>query len=111
MKSGLAFFVTRAKSNLDFRRRSSRSVDKTTGLLSDQTIVLCGPKTSKLYPDPLRRVVYRVAETGRRLVFLSNNFELPALTIANIYRSRWQVEMSHPDYPSSDGLYRRDRAA
>ena len=65
LKSGLAFFVTRAKSNLDFRRRSSHSVDKTTGLLSDQTIVLCGPKTSKLYPDPLRRVVYRVPETGR----------------------------------------------
>src|SRR5665647_763027 len=89
LKLGLAFFVTRAKSNLDFSRRSSRRVDKTTGVRSDQTIVLCGPKTSKLYPDPLRRVVYRDAKTGRRLVFLSNNFDLPALTIANIYRSRW----------------------
>jgi IS4 transposase len=90
---GLAFFVTRAKSNLDFGRRSSRRVDKTTGVCSDQTIVLCGPKTSKLYPDSLRRVVYRDPKTGRRLVFLSNNFDLPALTIAQIYRRRWQVEL------------------
>ena len=93
LKLGLAFFVTRAKSNLDFGRRSSRRVDKTTGVCSDQTIILRGPKTSKLYPDPLRRVVYRDPKTGRRLVFLSNNFDLPALTIANIYRSRWQVEL------------------
>ena len=84
LKLGLAFFVTRAKSNLDFGRRSSRRVDKTTGVRSDQTIFLCGPKTSKLYRD---------AKTGGRLVFLSNNFDLPALTIANIYRSRWQVEL------------------
>ena len=93
LKSGLAFFVTRAKSNLDFSRRSSRRVDKTTGLRSDQTIVLCGPKTSKLYPDPLRRVVYRDPKTGKRFVFLTNNFGLPALTIANIYKCRWQVEL------------------
>jgi hypothetical protein len=93
LKLSLAFFVTRAKSNLDFGRRSSRRVDKTTGVCSDQTIVLRGPKTSKLYPDSLRRVVYRDPKTGRRLVFLSNNFDLPALTIANIYRSRWQVEL------------------
>jgi hypothetical protein len=93
LKSGLAFFVTRAKSNLDFSRRSSRRVDKTTGLRSDQTIVLCGPKTSKLYPDPLRRISYCDPETGKRFVFLTNNFDLPALTIANIYRRRWQVEL------------------
>ena len=93
LKLGLAFLVTRAKSNLDFSRRSSRRADKTTGVCSDQTIVLCGPKTSNLCPDPLRRVVYRDPEPGRRLVFLSNNFDLPALTIANIYRSRWQVEL------------------
>jgi len=93
LKSGLAFFVTRAKSNLDFSRRSSRRVDKTTGLRSDQTIILCGPKTSKLYPDPVRRVVYRDAETGKRFVFLSNNFDLKALAIANIYKCRWQVEL------------------
>ena len=93
LKSGLVFFVTRAKSNLDFRRRSSRRVDKTTGLCSDQTIVLCGPKTSKLYPDPLRRVVYHDPKTGKRFVFLTNNFDLPALTITNIYKCRWQVEL------------------
>jgi len=92
-KSGLAFFVTRAKSNLDFSRRSSRRVDKTTGLRSDQTIVLRGPKTSKFYPDPLRRVVYRDPKMGKRFVFLTNNFDLPALTIANIYKCRWQVEL------------------
>ena len=93
LTAGLAFFVTRAKSNLDFNRRKSRLVDKTTGLRCDQTIVLGGPLTSKLYPDPLRRVVYRDLETGKRFVFLSNNFVLPALTIANIYRCRWQVEL------------------
>ena len=93
LKSGLAFFVIRAKSNLVFRRRSSRRVDRTTGLRSDQTIVVCGPKTSKLYPDPLRRVVYRDPKTGKRFVFLTNNFDLPALAIANIYKCRWQVEL------------------
>lgn len=92
LTTGLAFFVTRAKSNLDFNRRSSRRVDKATGLHCDQTIVLGGPKTSKLYPGLLRRVVYRDVETGKRFVFLSNNFDLPAMTIANIYRCRWQVE-------------------
>jgi Domain of unknown function (DUF4372)/Transposase DDE domain len=93
VKSGLAYFVIRAKSNLDFSRRSSRRVDKTTGLRSDQTIVLCGPRTSKLYPEPLRRVVYRDPRSGKRFVFLSNNFDLPALIIANIYKWRWQVEL------------------
>lgn len=90
---GLAFFVTRAKTNLDFSRRSSRRVDKTTGLRSDQTIVLNGPKTSTLYPSPLRRVSYRDPETGKGFVFLTNNFDLPALTIAKIYKCRWQVEL------------------
>jgi IS4 transposase len=90
---GLAFFVTRAKTNLDFSRRSSRRVDKTTGLRSDQTIVLNGPKTSVLYPDSLRRISYRDLDTGKRFVFLTNNFDLPALTIAKIYKSRWQIEL------------------
>jgi Domain of unknown function (DUF4372)/Transposase DDE domain len=90
---GLAFFVTRAKTNLDFSRRSSRRVDKTTGLRSDQTIVLKGPKTSTLYPGPLRRVSYRDHETGKGFVFLTNNFDLPALTIAKIYKCRWEVEL------------------
>jgi len=91
--TGLAFFVTRAKRGLDFRRRSRRRVDKTTGLRSDQTIVLVGPKTSRLYPDPLRRVAFYDAENDRRFVFLTNNFTLPALTIARIYKCRWQVEL------------------
>jgi IS4 transposase len=88
-----AFFVTRGKRNLDFTRRAGRKVDKTTGLRSDQTIVLAGPKSSGLYPDPLRRVAYFDAETERRLVFLTNNLTLPALTIAGLYRCRWQVEL------------------
>jgi hypothetical protein len=91
--SCLAFFVTRAKTNLDYSRRSSRRVDRTTGLRSDQTIVLNGPKTSTLYPDPLRRISHRDPETDKRFVFLTNNFDLPALTIAKIYKSRWQVEL------------------
>src|SRR5207302_10390365 len=63
------------------------------GLRSDQTIALAGPKTSRLYPDPLRRVSYYDAERDRRFVFLTNNFTLPALTIANTYKCRWQVEL------------------
>ena len=89
----LAFFVTRAKANLDYQRRSYRQVDKSTGLRSDQTIVLKGPKSSQLYPDPLRRVSYWDSEYHRRLVFLTNNFVLPALTIAQLYRYRWRVEL------------------
>ena len=88
-----AYFVTRGKRGLDYTRRSRRRVDKTTGLRSDQTIVLVGPKTSRLYPDPLRRVSFYDAENDRRFVFLTNNFTLPALTIAKLYRCRWQVEL------------------
>ena len=88
-----AFFVTRAKRNLDFTRRTHRKVDKTTGLRSDQSIVLAGPKTSQLYPETLRRISYFDPETERRFVFLTNNFALPALTIAGLYKSRWQVEL------------------
>ena len=88
-----AFFVTRAKRNLDDTRRTSRKVDKTTGLRSDQTIMLAGVKSSRLHPDPLRRVSYHDAETGRRFVFLTNNFTIPALTVAGLYKSRWQVEL------------------
>lgn len=90
---GSAFFVTRGKRNLDATRRERRAVDKTTGLRSDQTIVLAGPKSSRLYPDPLRRIAFYDAENERRLVFLTNNFALPALTIARLYKSRWQVEL------------------
>jgi hypothetical protein len=88
-----AFFVTRGKKNLDFTRRARRPVDKTTGLRSDQTVVLAGPKSAKLYPAPLRRIAFYDGEHERRLVFLSNNFDLPASTIAGLYKSRWQVEL------------------
>jgi hypothetical protein len=88
-----AFFVTRGKRNLDCTRRARRSVDKSTGLRSDQMIVLAGPKSSRLYPDSLRRVAFYDAQHRRRLVFLTNNFTLPALTIARLYKCRWQVEL------------------
>jgi transposase len=90
---GSAFFVTRAKRGLDYTRRNRRRVDKSTGLRSDQTIVLAGPKTSRLYPDPLRRISFYDAENERRFVFPTNNFTLPALTIARLYKCRWQVEL------------------
>jgi transposase len=88
-----AFFVTRAKANLQYARRYSHPVDKTTGIRCDQTIVLTGPKTATLYPLPLRRIRYTDPETGKRLVFLTNAFTLPALTIAHLYKARWQVEL------------------
>jgi len=88
-----AFFITRSKRNLDCTRRQRRAVDRATGLRSDQTIVLGGPKSSRLYPDPLRRIAFYDAENERRFVFLTNNFVLPALTIARLYKCRWQVEL------------------
>lgn len=88
-----AFFVTRAKSNIQYRRRYSRPVDRTTGLICDQTIVLTGPRSWKAYPEKLRRIKFRDPETGKTLIFLTNNFALPALTIAQLYRCRWQVEL------------------
>ena len=88
-----AYFVTRAKSNLKYRRLYSHPVDKTTGLRCDQTVVLTGYYSSQHYPDKLRRVKFYDAETQKTLVFLTNNFTLPALTIANLYRCRWQVEL------------------
>jgi len=90
---GLAFFVIRAKGNLDYARRSYRHVDKSTGLRSDSTIVLRGPKSSTLYPQPLRRISYYAADIEKRFVFLTNNFTLPALTVAELYKRRWQVEL------------------
>jgi len=89
----LAFFMIRGKRGLDYARRVSRPVDKTTGLRSDQTIVLCGPKTATFYPDPLRRVSYVDRETGQRFVFLTNNFTLTPLQIAQLYKCRWQIEL------------------
>jgi transposase len=88
-----AFFLTRAKKNFDFTRRTRRDVDKSAGLRSDTTIGLAGPKSSRLYPDPLRRIAFVDGESGKRFVFLTNNFTLPALTIANLYRCRWRVEL------------------
>jgi hypothetical protein len=88
-----AFFVVRGKRGLDFRRRLRREVDRDSGLRSDQTVVLCGPLTAQRYPDPLRRIAYFDAQNEKRFVFLTNNFVLPALTIAQLYKCRWQVEL------------------
>jgi hypothetical protein len=88
-----AFFVVRTKENLLLQRRYSHPVDKTTGLRSDHTVILTEITSAQAYPDPLRRVTYYDAETNRRLRFLTNNFALPALTIAQIYKCRWQVEL------------------
>ena len=88
-----AFFVVRAKSNLDFRRVSSKKVDKSTGVLCDQIIVLTGVKTSKLYPEKLCRVKYFDADTNKTFVYLTNNFFLSALTIAELYHCRWLIEL------------------
>ncbi len=88
-----AFFVTRTKSNTRCQRIYSYPVDKSTGLVYDQTIRLTNFYASKDYPDQLRRVRYNDPETGKRLVFLTNLFNVPALTIAMLYRARWQVEL------------------
>ena len=89
----LAFFVIRSKGNLAFRRRYSHPHDRATGVRSDQTIILTGPLTSTLYPIALRRVHYYSAERDQRLVLLTNNFSIPALTVAALYRYRWQIEL------------------
>lgn len=88
-----AFFVTRAKRNLLCAVREKRPVDRGTGLRSGHTIVLEGIKTASLYPEPLRRVAFYDVEHKRRLVFLTNNFAIPELTIAGLYKSRWQIEL------------------
>jgi Domain of unknown function (DUF4372)/Transposase DDE domain len=88
-----AFFVVRTKSNVLLERRYSHPVDKSTGVRSDQTVVLSSFASASAYPDPLRRVSYLDVETGKRLKFLTNNFALPARTIADIYEQRWQVEL------------------
>lgn len=88
-----AFFVVRTKSKVVLQRRYSRPVDQATGVRSDHTVVLTAINSAKAYPDPLRRVTYLDVETRKRLKFLTNNLRLPALTIAQIYKSRWQVEL------------------
>src|SRR2546422_4550482 len=93
LHQSLGFFVIRAKADLQFQRRRSHAIDKSTGLRSDQTIVLTGPKSSKRYPAALRRIGYYSEEIDKRFVFLTNSFSLPALTVAAIYRYRWQIEL------------------
>ena len=88
-----AFFVVRTKSNVLLQRRYSHPVDKSAGVRSDQTVILTSFESASVYPDALRRVSYFDAETNKRLKFLTNNFVLPALTIAQIYKCRWQVEL------------------
>ena len=88
-----AFFVTRSKTHLKFKRLESRPVDPSTGGRSDQIVRLRNTSSIKHYPDKLRRIHYVDAETGKSLIFLTNNFELPALTIALLYKSRWKVEL------------------
>jgi len=88
-----AFFVTRAKRNMSYTRRTYRKVDKTTGLRSDQTIALKGADASKNYPEIMRRITFTDPETGKRFTFLTNNFKLDALTIALLYKCRWQIEL------------------
>ena len=89
----LAFFVVRSKANVKLQRRYSHPVDRSTGVRSDHTVILTAVGSATAYPDPLRRVTYVDPETNKRLIFLTNNFTLPALTIAMIYKSRWQVEL------------------
>ena len=88
-----SFFVLRAKKNTRFRRRDSRPVDQTQGVLCDQTIVLTGTDTRDSYPQPLRRVKYRDRESGKEFNFLTNHFDVPPATVAEQYRHRWAVEL------------------
>ena len=88
-----AFFVTRAKENMDARRVYSFPVDRTSGIICDQRVMLNGFYSAENYPDHLRRIRFNDPETGKTLVFLTNNTALPALTIAALYKSRWQVEL------------------
>ena len=87
------FFVIRAKKNTVYYRKCSHPIDKSAGLRSDQTIKLTGPKTSKLYPIPLRRISFRDEEQNRTFVFLTNNFQLDALAVCQLYKLRWQIEL------------------
>ena len=93
MHQSLAFFVTRTKRGFQSKRRYSHPVDKSTGLRSDQTIILTGVDSATDYPEPLRRIHYYDAETEKHLIFLTNNFLLPAIIIAQLYKARWRVEL------------------
>jgi len=88
-----AFFVVRSKNKIHHRRLYSRSIDKASGLRSDHIVLLTGQDTSRYYPDKLRRVVCYDKERNRRLIFFTNNFRLPAITIAQLYKQRWKIEL------------------
>jgi transposase len=88
-----AFFVTRAKKNLQYRRIYSQPIDKSTGLRCDQIIRLTGPKSSQYYPEKIRRISFFDIDTSIRYIFLTNNFSLPALIITILYKNRWQIEL------------------
>ncbi len=93
LNQGAAFFVVRGRANFRFRRLTSDAIDKRTGLICDQTIVTTGQQSATDYPDKLRRVRYRDPDTGKTFTFLTNNVTLPAITIARLYKCRWQVEL------------------
>ncbi len=93
MHQASAFFVTRSKRRFQFKRRYSRPVDKSIGLRCDQIIILTGANTTKDYPESIRRIKYYDAQTKKSLIFITNNFILPAFTIAQLYKARWQVEL------------------
>jgi Domain of unknown function (DUF4372)/Transposase DDE domain len=93
LHQALAYFVLRAKDNLDFRRRQSHPIDRATGVRSDQTIVLRGKFTSRKFPALLRRVSFYAADIDQRFVFLTNNFQIPSPIVAAIYHQRWQIEL------------------
>jgi len=93
MNQARSFFVTRSKKNFRFKRRYSYPIDETSGLQCDQTIILTGFYPAKYYPEPLRRIRYYDTEINKRFIFLTNNFDLSALTIAQLYKARWQVEL------------------
>jgi len=93
LAQSLAFYVLRSRDKLQFRRIYSHPIDKTTGLRCDQTIALTGPLTSQLYPETLRRIVYCDPISQKHLILLTNHLTLPALTLCQLYKSRWQVEL------------------
>jgi IS4 transposase len=103
-----SFFVTRAKKNMDAQRRYSHPVDRSTGVRFDQTLVLQGNQSAKDYPQPLRGIRYKDPETGKRLLFITNNTALPALSSCALYKARWQVELFFDGVPQCTPSYVTD---
>ena len=93
LHQSMVYFVLRAKKNLRFRRRCSHPIERSTGVRSDQTVVLNGQYSFNKFPSPLRRVTFYAADIDKRFVFLTNNFQIPSTTVAAIYKQRWQVEL------------------